>query len=139
MLSRLGLVRLDARLAGEVQHGDVAFEERRDLPAYRRRLGLLGELARGRVLFEAFRNPVTDQELRSSLKKLYLWHEELLRHARRRRQPRSSVALPALCVLSPPRRCASCAIRAYHRLEPARAAAALLESYSLRSPRELSQ
>lgn len=58
-LKRLGDVQLDARIAGESRRGDVLYTERRKDTVYRRRLGLLGELARGRVLFEAFQNPPT--------------------------------------------------------------------------------
>ena len=48
----LGDVEIDARVAGESRRGDVLYTERRGHPGRRRRLGVLGELARGHVLFE---------------------------------------------------------------------------------------
>src|SRR4051812_39065907 len=68
-LKELGDVVLDARIAGESRRGDVLFTERRKRAAYRRKLGTLGELAHGRVLFEPFRNPLTVPELKSCVLK----------------------------------------------------------------------
>ena len=67
-LKELGDVVLDARIAGESRRGDVLFTERRTRAAYRRKLGTLGELAHGRVLFEPFRNPLTVLELKSCVR-----------------------------------------------------------------------
>ncbi len=48
-LDELGDVEIDARVAGESRRGDVLFTEGRPKPGHRRRLGTLGELARGQV------------------------------------------------------------------------------------------
>jgi hypothetical protein len=57
-LGDLGDVQIDARIAGESRRGDVLYTERRRGDARRRKLGVLGEIARGIVLFEFFRNPL---------------------------------------------------------------------------------
>ena len=100
-LSPLGDVSLDAHLRGEPLRGDVLFVERRRNLPYRKRLGLLGQLARGTVLFELFRNPFTLPELDSCLaKRIELWARGL-REARRKKQPAESVRRPLVCVVTP--------------------------------------
>src|ERR1043165_5914613 len=86
-LEALGDVELDARVAGESRRGDVLYTERRSVPAHRRRLGTLGELARGRVLFELFRNPPTLSELQSCVLKAVDLTAREARGARRAKQP----------------------------------------------------
>lgn len=100
-LERLGIVRLNHPIAGEVLFADVCFEQTRPLPAYRKKLGLLGRLLHPRLLFESFRNPATDRELTVAGAKLVLFNEGLFRAARRRKLPSSSMQLASLCVLTP--------------------------------------
>ena len=69
-LGDLGDVVLDARLAGQSRRGDVLYTERYGRPALRRKLGTLGDLARGEVLFEISRNPLTELDLMSGVAKL---------------------------------------------------------------------
>lgn len=92
---------LDARIAGESRRGDVLFTERRRRAAYRRTLGTLGELARGRVLFEPFRNPLSVRELKSCVLKVVDLEAQDARTARRARLPLSTVEGTALCVITP--------------------------------------
>jgi predicted transposase YdaD len=100
-LSPLGDVSLDAHLKSEARRGDVLFVERRQDPAYRKRLGLLGQLAHGTVLFELFRNPFTLPEFDSALaKRIELWARRL-REARRNQLPAESVARPLACLVTP--------------------------------------
>ncbi len=94
-------MQLDARIAGESRRGDILFTEKRSHPGYRRKLGLLGELARGRVLFELFRNPPSVLELQSCVLKATELKTRDARSARRAKQPRSSVEAPSLCVVTP--------------------------------------
>ncbi len=63
-LGALGDVELDVRIAGQSRRGDVLFAERREDARHRARLGVLGDLARGEVLFEVSRNPMTHAELK---------------------------------------------------------------------------
>src|SRR5262249_15373570 len=100
-LKELGDVQLDARIAGESRRGDVLYTERRESPAYRRRLGTLGDLARGCVLFEPFRNPPTPVELKGCVLKSIDLAARDAREARRAKQPRSSTPEPTLCVITP--------------------------------------
>jgi hypothetical protein len=100
-LKELGDVQLDARVAGESRRGDVLYTERRNLPVHRRKLGTLGELARGRVLFELFRNPPTLLELKSCVLKVVDLTAQEARGARRAKRPPSSVGATMLCVITP--------------------------------------
>jgi hypothetical protein len=100
-LKQLGDVELDARVAGESRRGDVLYTERPAPRALRRKLGALGELARGRVLFELFRNPPSARELKSCVLKAIDLEAQELRAARRAKQPLSSVRGPMLCMIVP--------------------------------------
>jgi hypothetical protein len=100
-LRGLGEVVLDVRIAGQSRRGDVLYVEGRDRPSRRRRLGVLGELARGATLFEPFRNPLSEFDLKGCVAKLIELEADALREARRARRKRSAVAPPALCVITP--------------------------------------
>jgi hypothetical protein len=100
-LSPLGDVSLDAHLRSEPRRGDVLFVERRQNPAYRKRLGLLGQLARGTVLFELFRNPFTLPEFDSALAKRIELYARGLREARRNQLSPESVPRPIVCLVTP--------------------------------------
>src|SRR3954468_2259817 len=84
-LKGLGDVQIDARVAGESRRGDVLYTEKRDHRALRRKLGLLGELARGYVLFEVFSNPPALLELKSCVIKAAEFEAHDARAARRAR------------------------------------------------------
>jgi hypothetical protein len=79
----------------------VLYTERRSSPAHRRRLGTLGELARGHVLFEPFRNAPTHVELKSCVLKAVDLEAQEARAARRDKRKRSLVEGPMLCVITP--------------------------------------
>jgi hypothetical protein len=104
-LGALGDVQVDARIAGESRRGDVLYTERRKRPAYRRKLGVLGDLARGIILFEVFRNPLTADELTSCVLKGVDLLAQQRRAARRQKndEERAPTALtPAsLCIITP--------------------------------------
>jgi hypothetical protein len=100
-LKGLGDVQLDARIAGQSRRGDVLYTERRSNPAHRRRLGTLGELARGEMLFELYRNPPTELELKSCVVKLVELEMRGIRTARRAKRSSASTSRPTLCVVSP--------------------------------------
>src|SRR5262249_31312057 len=100
-LKDLGEVTIDARVAGESRRGDVLYIEQHDHRALRKKLGTLGELARGHVLFELFSNPPTTLELRSCVLKVIDLAAQLARAARREKRPLSSVKGPMLCVVVP--------------------------------------
>ena len=100
-LRKLGDVQLDARISGEGRRGDVLFMERGADPELRAKLGLLGELARGRVLFEPFRNPPNPREIKACLAKAIELEAHALRAARRAKRPAGSVETPLLCIITP--------------------------------------
>lgn len=103
-LDPLGRVESPRRVQGEERQIDLLFTPRPERPstaAYRRHLGLLGQMARGVAALEAFRNPCTDHEVRACVVKLVELHADLLRRARRERRPAAAVPLPHLWALTP--------------------------------------
>lgn len=100
-LDALGDVQLDARIAGVSRRGDVLFTEQREDKVRRRSLGILGEIARGRVLFELFRNPVTRAEMQSCVLKAIDLTAQERRRVRRDKQKQSKVVETALHLITP--------------------------------------
>jgi hypothetical protein len=100
----VGRVEASRRVHGEERQIDVLVTAERKAPGtngYRRRLGLLGRMAKGVAAFEAFRNPCTADEVRSCLVKLFELYAERRRRARRRGASPAALALPKLWVLTP--------------------------------------
>jgi hypothetical protein len=97
----LGDLQIDVRIAGEGRRGDVLFSEKGNNPDRRRRLGVLGELARGIVLFEPFRNPLTAHALTTCVIKALELTAERARAARRARKKQSTVETTLLCAITP--------------------------------------
>lgn len=100
-LESLGDVVVDAHIAGVSRRGDVLFTEQREDSERRRTLGALGELARGRVLFEPFRNPVTPAELQTCVLKVVDLDAQMRRKVRRKKQGTTTFVPTALCVITP--------------------------------------
>ncbi len=100
-LGGLGDIVADARIAGRSRRGDIVYTERRDDPALRGRLGALGELARGKVLFEVFRNALGALELKICVTKLVELEAAAARAARRDARKLSTIVVPTLCVVVP--------------------------------------
>jgi hypothetical protein len=97
----VGDVEVDARIRGQSRRGDVLFTERKRNPVRRKKLGMLGEFARGRVLFEVFRNPITPWEIETCVVKIVDDTASLMRAARRDKQPLSTVTHTSLCAITP--------------------------------------
>jgi len=100
-LRELGDVDLDARIAGQSRRGDVLFTERRARPAHRRRLGTLGDIARGELLIEAFRNAPGEFDFKVCVLKLIELEAREARAARRANSKLSAVVAPSLCAIVP--------------------------------------
>ena len=100
-LGDLGEVTLDVRIAGQSRRGDVLYVEGRDQPTRRRKLGTLGSLARGTMLFEPSRNPPAEFDMKSYVAKLVELEAQVRREARRAGRKRAVVQLPALCAIVP--------------------------------------
>jgi hypothetical protein len=98
LLSRFGTVETSKKIASEVREVDVWFTpSSSDLDV--RELGLLGQLIETPALFEPFRNPITANEIRTCLLKLFMvqakWERD--RESRKLRE----TDLPRLWILTP--------------------------------------
>ena len=101
LLAPLGTIKQSKKVKSEIQEIDVLFEPsphktKQDLP-----LGLLGKIATTPCLFEPFRNPPSEVEIRSCLLKLYAVHGDVLRKAKRENQSIPEAELPVLWILTP--------------------------------------
>jgi hypothetical protein len=101
LLAPLGTIKKSKKVKSEVQEIDVWFEpasspSRTELP-----LGLLGKMAATSCLFEPFRNPPSEIEIRSCISKLYTVHNDLLRKAKRANKTLTVAELPVLWILTP--------------------------------------
>jgi hypothetical protein len=101
LLAPLGTIKKSRKVKSEVQEIDVWFEPsspqvKEDLP-----LGLLGKMAATSCLFEPFRNPPSEIEIRSCLSKLYAVHNDILRKAKRTKRTIPESELPVLWILTP--------------------------------------
>ncbi len=106
LLSTIGKVESPKRVAGEARQIDVAFvpssaEGDRCAVADRAALGLLGKMATTAAIFEPFRNPVTDNEIRDCLLKLLELDGQLRREAKRNKKALSDRDLPRLWIWTP--------------------------------------
>ncbi|MFM8306115.1 MAG: hypothetical protein ACKN87_03340, partial [Microcystis aeruginosa] len=100
LLGTLGTIKKSKKVKSEVQEIDVWFEpataSRTELP-----LGLLAKMAATCCLFEPFRNPPSEVEIRSCISKLYAVHGEVLRKAKRTNKTLTEAELPVLWILTP--------------------------------------
>lgn len=101
LLTPFGKVETDRKISSEVREIDVCFfpvPSSPNLPS----LGLLQKLAFQGAAFEPFRNPVSANEIRSCMGKLFDWHGELNRQANREGKAKPTVSeLPYLWILTP--------------------------------------
>ncbi len=100
LLTPLGTIKKSEKLSSEVQEIDVWFEPASSPPAGLP-LGLLGKMATTPCLFEPFRNPPSEIEIRSCLLKLYAVHGDVIRKAKRKKQTIPESELPFLWILTP--------------------------------------
>ena len=105
LLTSLGKVETSKDVKSEVREIDVWFVPNPS-PSPTSELGLLAKMAVTSCLFEPFRNPPSEVEIRSCLLKLYTIHGDLLRQAKREKWSLSEVQLPRLWILTP-----SCSVR----------------------------
>jgi len=101
LLTPLGTIRKSKKVKSEVQEIDVWFEPFSSPTPTELPLGLLGKMAATSCLFEPFRNPPTEVEIRSCLSKLYAVHGEILRKAKRSNKTLTVAELPFLWILTP--------------------------------------
>ncbi len=98
LLESAGPVTVGEEIVSEAQTVAVWFPGQDSRPDRLRRLGLLGLLAKGPVVFEPFSRVPKTRDVYRCLTKLYGWHAVLRRRARR---ARSKAPFPWLWMLSP--------------------------------------
>jgi hypothetical protein len=101
LLAPLGTIKKSRKVKSEVQEIDLWFEPAISQPRTEILLGLLGKMATTSCLFEPFRNPPSETEIRSCLSKLYAVHSEVLRTAKRSNKTLTEAELPVLWILTP--------------------------------------
>jgi hypothetical protein len=100
LLTPLGTIKKSEKVSSEVQEIDVWFEPSSSPPAGLP-LGLLGKMATTPCLFEPFRNPPSEIEVRSCLLKLYTVHGDVNRKLKRQKRTLTESQLPFLWILTP--------------------------------------
>jgi Domain of unknown function (DUF4351) len=100
LLTSLGKVETSKDVKSEVREIDVWFIPNAS-PSNASELGLLAKMAATSCLFEPFRNPPSEVEMRSCLLKLYTVHGDLLRQAKREKRSLLEGELPCLWILTP--------------------------------------
>ena len=99
LLKSLGEVKTSKDVKSEVQEIDVWFVPK--TTNISSELGLLGKMAVTSCIFEPYRNPPNENEIRSCLLKLYSVQGELLREAKREKISISEEELHFLLILTP--------------------------------------
>jgi Domain of unknown function (DUF4351) len=101
LLSPFGEVQTSFKISSEVREVDVYFQPDRSIQLIPE-LGLLGKIAKNNFVVEPFRNPPTIFQIRACMGKLFDLHANLIREAKRTKQPEPDNAdLPMLWILAP--------------------------------------
>ena len=101
LLSPFGEVQTSAKISSEVREVDLFFQPDLAIQPIPE-LGLLGKIAQTDFVLEPFRNPPTIFQIRACMGKLFDLHANLIRAAKRTRQPEpSNLDLPMLWMLTP--------------------------------------
>lgn len=101
LLTPLGTIKKSEKVKSEIQEIDVWFEPFSPQPQKNLPLGLLGKMATTPCLFEPFRNPPSEVEIRSCFLKLYAVHGDVLRKSKRENRTIPEAELPILWILTP--------------------------------------
>ena len=103
LLTPYGQVEVSQDVISEVRQIDVLFTPASPSPDRIESLGLLGRMAAYSTyaLFEPFRNPVDKSEIRSCIGKLFDFHADLERQAKRNNTGINEDELPYLWILTP--------------------------------------
>jgi Domain of unknown function (DUF4351) len=101
LLSPFGEVQTSFKISSEVREVDVYFQPDSSIQPIPE-LGLLGKIAQTNFVLEPFRNPPTIFQIRACMGKLFDLHANLIREAKRAKQPEPNNAdLPMLWILAP--------------------------------------
>ncbi|MGK7925949.1 MAG: hypothetical protein AB4290_12015 [Spirulina sp.] len=101
LLSPLGTVETSKDIHPEGRQIDVLFTPSSPDPEHRENLGLLGRLTATPALFEPFRNPITQSDIRTCMMKLFVVLAELERKENRTKIPVGDREVPQLWILTP--------------------------------------
>jgi hypothetical protein len=101
LLSPLGTVKTSQKISSEVLEVDVWFEPDPSHPSTTLPLGILGRMTNNIALFEPYRNPVSENDLRGCLSKVLIAQNKMLREGRRKNTPVSEEQLPVLWIFTP--------------------------------------
>jgi Domain of unknown function (DUF4351) len=101
LLSPFGKVQTSFKISSEVREVDVYFQPDSSIQPIPE-LGLLGKISQTDFVLEPFRNPPTIFQIRACMGKLFDLHANLIREAKRTKQPEPNNAdLPMLWILAP--------------------------------------
>jgi hypothetical protein len=101
LLSPLGTVKTSQKIRSEVLEVDVWFEPDPSPPSPLPPLGVMGRMTDTLTLFEPYRNPVSEDDLRSCLLKVLIAQSKKRRDGRRQNSPIAEEQLPALWIFTP--------------------------------------
>ncbi|MEA5468229.1 hypothetical protein [Spirulina sp. 06S082] len=101
LLSPLGTVEIGKEIHSEGRQIDLLFTPSASASDRRKSLGLLGRLTTTPALFEPFRNPATQSDIRTCMMKLFVILSELEREVKRTKISFDENALPQLWILTP--------------------------------------
>ena len=101
LLSPLGNVKTSQKIRSEVLEVDVWFEPSPSPPSLAPPLGILGRMTNNIALFEPYRNPISENDLRGCLSKVLIAQNKKLKEGRRKNIPVPEEQLPALWIFTP--------------------------------------
>ncbi|MEA5471675.1 hypothetical protein [Spirulina sp. 06S082] len=101
LLSPLGIVETSKEIHSEGRQIDLLFTPSSTKTEHRKNLGLLGRLTTTPALFEPFRNPIAQSDVRTCMMKLFVLLAELEREENRTKIPVGDREIPKLWILTP--------------------------------------
>ncbi len=101
LLRKFGSVELNKNVSSEVQLIDVFFTPSAEKKQELNQLGLLGKITQKESLIEPYHNPVTKQEIRECLNKLFLVYGGINRSSNRNDTKVIEEDLPYLWIITP--------------------------------------
>jgi hypothetical protein len=101
LLSTVGTVKTSQKISSEVLEIDVWFEPTPSLASPPVPLGILGKMTTSLALFEPYRNPISENDIRGCLSKVLIAQNKKLKEGRRKNIPIPEEQLPALWIFTP--------------------------------------
>ncbi len=101
LLTPFGEILINREVLGESQYVDAYFTPSAESTANPEILGILADLITTPCLIEPYRNPVTADDIRSCLQKLFALQADNLRRSKREQQPRSQIQTPSTLDFNP--------------------------------------